>query len=76
MASLKDLIVTGPSQFIGAATVSGNPSTALMIAPKQYVDALSPASASISNTGLISFLNANNATLFTLQLPLYDGGVS
>ncbi len=32
-------------------------------------------SASINNSGLISYKNANNTTVFTLQLPLYNGGV-
>lgn len=35
-----------------------------------------PASASISNTGLITWKNGSNEILFTLQLPLYNGGVS
>lgn len=33
-------------------------------------------SASISNTGLITFKNSSNTAVFTLQLPVYDGGVS
>ena len=33
-------------------------------------------STSVSNTGLISFLNSNSAAVYTVQLPLYDGGVS
>ncbi len=35
-----------------------------------------PTSASISGTGLITFKNSSGATLFTIQLPLYTGGVS
>lgn len=31
-------------------------------------------STSISNTGLVSFKNASGVELFTLQLPLYQGG--
>lgn len=34
-----------------------------------------PASASIASTGLITFSNSSSASLFTLQLPLYNGGV-
>jgi len=34
-----------------------------------------PASASVSANGLISFKNADNTQLFTVQLPLYAGGV-
>lgn len=34
------------------------------------------ASASINSTGLISFKNSSNTAVFTLQLPLYNGGVS
>lgn len=33
-------------------------------------------SASIDNAGLITYKNANNTAVFTLQLPLYDGGVT
>lgn len=32
-------------------------------------------SASISNTGLITFKNEDNTAVFTLQLPIYNGGV-
>ena len=32
-------------------------------------------SASIDGTGLISFKNEDNTTVFTLQLPIYNGGV-
>lgn len=32
-------------------------------------------SASIDSGGLISFKNDDNVTVFTLQLPLYNGGV-
>lgn len=35
-----------------------------------------PASGSVSANGLISFKNADNTQLFTVQLPLYAGGVS
>lgn len=34
------------------------------------------ASASVDSTGLISFKNSSNTAIFTLQLPLYNGGVS
>lgn len=36
---------------------------------------LIPASASVDANGLISFKNADNTQLFTVQLPLYAGGV-
>ncbi len=32
-------------------------------------------SASIDSSGLISFKNDSNVTVFTLQLPIYNGGV-
>lgn len=32
-------------------------------------------SASIDSGGLISFKNEDNTTVFTLQLPIYNGGV-
>lgn len=35
-----------------------------------------PTSASVSNTGLITFKNQLNQSVFTLQLPIYNGGVS
>lgn len=35
-----------------------------------------PTSASIDSSGLISFKNSSNNSLFTLQLPIYNGGVS
>lgn len=35
-----------------------------------------PASASIDANGLISFKNSSSSTLFTLQLPVYNGGGS
>lgn len=42
----------------------------------EYVTSASvPASASVNSTGLISFKNDQDSTLFTLQLPLYSGGV-
>lgn len=33
-------------------------------------------STSVNNTGLISFLNSNSTAVYTVQLPLYNGGVS
>ena len=33
-------------------------------------------SASIDSGGLITFKNSDNTAVFTLQLPLYNGGVS
>ena len=35
-----------------------------------------PTSASIDSSGLITFDNSDGAALFTLQLPIYNGGVS
>lgn len=35
-----------------------------------------PAQASINSTGLITYKNSEGSSLFTLQLPLYNGGVS
>lgn len=35
-----------------------------------------PTQASISSTGLITFKNGSNTSVFTLQLPLYNGGMS
>ena len=33
-------------------------------------------STSVSNTGLISFLNSNSTAVYTTQLPTYDGSVT
>lgn len=35
-----------------------------------------PSTASIDNSGLITYKNTNNTNVFTLQLPLYDGSVT
>lgn len=35
-----------------------------------------PASATVGSTGLITFSNSGGTQLFTVQLPLYDGGVT
>lgn len=35
-----------------------------------------PASASVGSTGLVTFKNSSGTDLFTVQLPLYNGGVS
>lgn len=35
-----------------------------------------PTQATISSTGLITFKNSEGTSLFTVQLPLYDGSVS
>lgn len=35
-----------------------------------------PSTASVGSNGLITFKNSNNASLFTLQLPIYQGGAS
>ena len=34
-----------------------------------------PAGGSVGGTGLVSFQNSSGTQLFTLQLPLYEGGV-
>lgn len=50
------------------------------LATKAYVnncvDEAASASATIDGTGLISYKNSAGTTLFTLQLPIYNGGVS
>lgn len=35
-----------------------------------------PTQASINSSGLITYKNSSGTSLFTLQLPLYSGGVS
>lgn len=56
------------------------PTNATDAVNKQYVDNListnTPTQASINSTGLITYKNSGGSSLFTLQLPLYNGGVS
>ena len=56
------------------------PTNATDAVNKQYVDNListnTPTQASINSTGLITYKNSGGTSLFTLQLPLYNGGVS
>lgn len=51
-----------------------NPTGIKDAANKTYVDELVPTNAAIDSSGLISFKNSSGTTLFTLQLPLYNGG--
>lgn len=53
------------------STVTVQTDTSVGYAKKTSV----PSSASIDEAGLISYMNSSGATLFTLQLPLYSGGV-
>lgn len=41
----------------------------------QVLNAATPASASVDANGLVAFQNDDGTQLFTLQLPLYTGGV-
>lgn len=52
------------------------PSDSTDAATKGYVDGLVSTQASINSSGLITFKNSSETSLFTLQLPLYNGGVS
>ncbi len=54
----------------------GDPANGTDAANKNYVDKSSSSSATIDGTGLISYKNSAGTTLFTLQLPIYNGGVS
>lgn len=42
----------------------------------QVLNATTPASASVDANGLVAFQNGEGTQLFTLQLPLYTGGVA
>lgn len=57
------------TQFTGS--LSGNATSATTATTA----ANAPTSASIDNNGLITYKNSSNTTLFTLQLPIYNGGV-
>lgn len=59
---------------ISAGSTSTNLPTSAAVA--NFVGGLTPTQAAISNTGLITFKNSSGTSLFTLQLPLYNGGVS
>lgn len=50
----------------------GTQTSADSLMPKKTI----PASATIDSSGLITYKNSSGTALFTLQLPLYDGGVS
>ena len=41
----------------------------------QALSAAVPTAAAVDGTGLVSFKNSSGSTLFTLQLPVYTGGV-
>ena len=45
------------------------------LAPKAPATSV-PASATIDSSGLITYKNSSGTALFTVQLPIYDGGVS
>lgn len=45
-------------------------------ANKSYVDSHDVASASVDSAGIMTFSNGSGTTLFSVQLPLYDGSVS
>ena len=50
-------------------------SRALVKGELQPLAAALPAAAGIDAAGLITFQNSDSETLFTVQLPLYAGGV-
>lgn len=69
---------TGIRLWSGSATAAIDVDTTLSttsenpVQNKVITNAL-PASASIASTGLITFANSSSTSLYTLQLPLYDG---
>jgi len=68
----------------GGGTIDGSlsPTSTNAVQNKAIYSALSDLndniaqSASIDSGGLITFKNSDNTAVFTLQLPLYSGGVS
>lgn len=46
------------------------------VATTAFVAGVAVTQASINSSGLITYKNSSGTSLFTLQLPLYDGGVS
>ncbi len=74
-----DLGITGASagDLIKISSVDANGApTAWAKAVKGTDYEAAVASTSVSSTGLCSFKDSGGTTLFTLQLPLYNGGVS
>lgn len=54
----------------------GNGGISAATAGSDYASPLSvPSQASVGTTGLISFKNSSGTQIFTIQLPLYNGGV-
>lgn len=63
--------------IIGNGTDANNRSNVLTVDQHGNIDANNIiTSTSISNTGLISFKNSGNTTVYTTQLPVYDGSVT
>lgn len=54
----------------------GTPTANTDATNKSYVDSHDIASASVDSAGIMTFSNGNGTTLFSVQLPLYDGSVS
>lgn len=59
----------------GKITIGITPTNTMDVTTKQYVDNLIPTSASVSS-GVISFANFTGTVLFTVPLPIYNGGVT
>ena len=69
--------VTSVNGSTGAVSLSIPSKTSDLTNDSSYVtDADIPASTSISGTGLVTFKNSSGTALFTLQLPLYNGGAN
>ena len=61
---------------LGKGTQNETSLTAAQLNQLLALSASIPTQASIDANGLITFKNSSNAALFTLQLPIYNGGVS
>lgn len=54
----------------------GTPTANTDATNKSYVDSHDVASATVDSAGIMTFSNGSGTTLFSVQLPLYDGSVS
>lgn len=72
----RDYLPSATTSAKGAVVLDRTLTTQDKAADAKAVGDAMPTSASINSSGLISFKNASNTSVFTLQLPIYNGGVT